>query len=218
MKKIQFNNFESNNLKSFIEKTWGAAFVDKLPPMSFTFLNEDSVENRIELRKTINKEQGNHVLVSGNSDLAQLAWKANTMGFLLVDDNDFEKPLELLRERIRSYPPAELIAEDKLKINYKGGFDLIKLSEICFCSGSGNYTEIIMQNGKKKCISYPISKIDERLKKISFLERIGKSFIINYNLVKSVKKNKVIFKGTFDLELELSNTYIKRIKQNLLWY
>ena len=217
MKKLNFINFNSDSFQNFVLKEWDIVFIEKLPLVSFVFIKDDSVINRIKLRRIINSEVKNIVIVSEDTNLSYLAWKANVMGFLNIN-NGYQKPLKLLQERLKLYPPVEYKAQEKLKINYKGGFDLVKFADICFCVGSGSYTEIILKNSKKKCLSYPINKLEDRLKKNFFLNRIGKSFIINYNNVKRVKKNKVVFNAEVNIELELSDIYIKRLKQNILWY
>lgn len=216
---FSFHNFDDDEFSLVLLQEWDVSFAKSIPPITFIYIKEDNIDSRISLRKSINESNTtNYVLVSKTNNVAPIAWKANLMGFLDTNEGSVQDLLRFLLERIKKYPPAVEMADDKLKINFKGGFDLVNLSDICFCSGSGNYTEIYLHTGKKKCISYPLSKIEQRLSKVGHLDRIGKSFIINYNRVRSVKGIKLLFKGDIPLELELSSTYIKRIKKNLLWY
>ena len=185
----------------------------------FLYLENDDSINRLLLRKILNMHKNsNFVLVSDNKGIAFLAWKSNVMSFLFYNTGNFIASWQSLLNRIQKYPPKIAEAPEKLKINFKGGFDLVNIDDICFCIGDGSYTHIYLQNGIKKCLSYPLNKIEKRLEKIPYLNRIGKSFIVNFNRIKSVKTDKLIFSGIKEIDLKLGKTYITRIKQNLLWY
>jgi DNA-binding LytR/AlgR family response regulator len=187
--------------------------------VSFFYIDKDTIANRILLRKLLNTNENDHfVLVSTNKEVSFLAWKAAVFAFLHYKKKGIEMGLLDVKNRLQKYPFNNTKVQEKLKINFKGGFDLVAINEICFCTGSGNYTYIYLQNGTRKCISYPLSVLEKRLQEISFLKRIGKSFIVNINRIKKVQSQYIVFKGTTELELKLGDIYIKRVKQNLLWY
>ncbi len=182
------------------------------------YLDNDDAKSRVILRQLVNSNNNNHyVLVSKNIELAYLAWKANVLGFIHHNDTGNTTTNSFL-ERLKKYPPKTEKVEEKLRLNFKGGFDLIALDNICFCVGSGNYTEIYLDNGTKKCMSYPLSTLEKRLGDVPFLKRIGKSFLVNLNRIQKVQTEQLLFKGKTAITLKLSTTYIKRVKQNLLWY
>ncbi|GGG44970.1 LytTR family transcriptional regulator DNA-binding domain-containing protein [Bizionia arctica] len=187
--------------------------------VSFFYLDEDSIDNRVLLRKLMNTNEKEHfVLVSKNKEVSFLAWKANVLAFLHYKNKDINIGLLDFKNRLKKYPLGNTEVEEKLKINFKGGFDLVLINAICFCVGSGNYTYIYLEDGTRKCISYPLNVLEKRLIEVGFLKRIGKSFIVNMNRVKKVQSQHLVFKGTKEIELKLGEIYIKRVKQNLLWY
>ncbi len=210
-------NFPQTKYAELIEANLNINEVIHKEYFSFCYLTDDSNHNRVLLRKILNNLNGHCIIVSGDKEVSFLAWKANVLGFLYHKSDEYFN-INLLNERLKKYPPISEKVNEKLKINFKGGFDLVDIDAICFCIGSGNYTDIYLDNGTKKCISYPLSNLENRLQKVPFLKRVGKSFIVNINKIKTVKTEYVIFKGKTDIELKLGSIYIKRIKQNLLWY
>lgn len=216
--KLQCLNFPDTQLAQAIEDSLQSVPQSISDQLVCCYLEDDDAQNRVVLRQLVNNNRHNHyVLISKQSGLAYLAWKANVLGFIHHNDTGNISTKTFL-ERLKKYPPKMEKVEEKLRINFKGGFDLVAIETICFCVGSGNYTEIYLNNGTKKCMSYPLSKIEKRLGEVPFLKRIGKSFIVNLNLIKKVQTEQLIFKGKTAITLKLSTTYIKRVKQNLLWY
>lgn len=210
---IQYLNFPELLDVETLEKSIQKTSVNT--SLSLCYLEDDSQQNRVILRKLLNNNNEHVVVVSKNKELSFLAWKANTFGFILLEDKTIDNSIT---ERLKKYPPTNTKIDEKLRINFKGGFDLVNISTICFCVGSGNYTEIFLDDGTKKCISYPLSNLEKRLQEVGFLSRIGKSFIVNINKIKKVQTDYILFKGSTEIKLNLGNIYIKRVKKNLLWY
>lgn len=216
--KLQCLNFPDTQLAQTIEDSLHSVDGSIRDKLVCCYLEDDDAQNRIILRQLVNNNKHNHyVLISKQSGLAYLAWKANVLGFIHHNDAGNISTNSFL-ERLKKYPPKTEKVEEKLRINFKGGFDLVSLEHICFCVGSGNYTEIYLDNGTKKCMSYPLSTLEKRLGQVPFLNRIGKSFIVNLNRIQKVQTEQLLFKGKTAITLKLSTTYIKRVKQNLLWY
>jgi DNA-binding LytR/AlgR family response regulator len=213
---IQCLNFSNIKDAAFLEEN--AQLLAVPNKLSFFYLKEDTLENRILLRKLINTNDQEHfVVVSANKEVAFLAWKANVLAFMYYQKEVAVGYHEFLI-RLKKYPPILEEVKEKLKISFKGGFELVAIASICFCVGSGNYTYIYLENGTRKCISYPLNVLEKRIKEVPFLTRIGKSFIVNINRIKKVQSQHLVFKGATEIELKLGDIYIKRVKQNLLWY
>ena len=213
---IQCLNFSNIKDATFLEEN--AQLLAVPNKLSFFYLKEDTLENRILLRKLINTNDKEHfVVVSANKEVAFLAWKANVLAFMYYQKEVAVGFYEFLI-RLKKYPPIKEEVKEKLKISFKGGFELVAIASICFCVGSGNYTYIYLENGTRKCISYPLNVLEKRIKEVPFLNRIGKSFIVNINRIKKVQSQHLVFKGATEIELKLGDIYIKRVKQNLLWY
>lgn len=66
---------------------------------------------------------------------------------------------------------------------------LMEVKNIVYCVGMGNYTQIVLNNGKSLTMSYNIGEYTEMLKPYNFF-RIHNSFLLNYLYAsKLIKKN-----------------------------
>ena len=75
----------------------------------------------------------------------------------------------------------------KITIPQQNGFEVIETADIMFCKADDNYTEIYLNNNKKKLVSKTLKYIEERLKEANFA-RVHKSYLVNVNeIVKYVK-------------------------------
>lgn len=77
--------------------------------------------------------------------------------------------------------------QGKITIPQLDGFEVIDTSDILFCKADDNYTEIHLQNNKKKVVSKTLKYFEDMLANSSFA-RIHKSYLVNVNhVVKYVK-------------------------------
>ncbi len=74
--------------------------------------------------------------------------------------------------------------------------ELIKLNDIVFCIANGSYSEIILQNKRKVCISKNLRWLEERIDMNSFF-RVHKSYLINLQYVCKIfhDENKIQLKN-----------------------
>lgn len=77
----------------------------------------------------------------------------------------------------------------KLVLPTTSGFEVVPLKEIVRLSGSSNYTEIYLTDGKKKVVSRVLKHFEEMLSDKGFM-RIHKSHVINLEQIKSYHKGK----------------------------
>ncbi|WP_248724226.1 LytTR family DNA-binding domain-containing protein [Seonamhaeicola sp. ML3] len=77
--------------------------------------------------------------------------------------------------------------DGKITIPQLDGFEILNTSDILYCKADDNYTEIYLDNNKKKVVSKTLKYFEEALKGHSFA-RVHKSYLVNVNeVVKYVK-------------------------------
>ncbi|NNK86925.1 MAG: response regulator transcription factor [Flavobacteriaceae bacterium] len=75
----------------------------------------------------------------------------------------------------------------KITIPQQDGFEVLETADILYCKADDNYTEIYLNNNKKKLVSKTLKYFEEALSSSSFA-RIHKSYLVNVNeVVKYIK-------------------------------
>ena len=77
----------------------------------------------------------------------------------------------------------------KITIPQQDGFEIIETANILYCKADDNYTEIYLNNSKKKLVSKTLKYIEETLTNSSFA-RVHKSYLVNVNEVVKYRKGK----------------------------
>ncbi|WP_299891723.1 LytTR family DNA-binding domain-containing protein [uncultured Lacinutrix sp.] len=84
-------------------------------------------------------------------------------------------------------PKTSKNVDGKITIPQQDGFEIISIADILFCKADDNYTEIYLNNNKRKIVSKTLKHFEETLKGSSFA-RVHKSYLVNVNeVVKYVK-------------------------------
>lgn len=83
--------------------------------------------------------------------------------------------------------PKTKTVNGKITIPQLDGFEIINTSDILYCKADNNYTEIYLNNNKKKLVSKTLKYFEDALTDASFA-RVHKSYLVNVNeVVKYVK-------------------------------
>ncbi|MEF3079738.1 LytR/AlgR family response regulator transcription factor [Winogradskyella poriferorum] len=83
--------------------------------------------------------------------------------------------------------PKTNAVNGKITLPQQDGFEVIETADIMYCKADDNYTEIYLNNNKKKLVSKTLKYIEESLKDGNFA-RVHKSYLVNVNeVVKYVK-------------------------------
>lgn len=213
-----FFNFKNLDLVEAIkneEKSFEQYITSEL---AYVYLTEDSPQSRLLLRKIIQLHASlNVILVSDNIEVSKLAWQANVFHFLHLPKMELYPNFTLFQDRLMYKHPYKELPK-KLKINFKGGIDIIETKDICYCIGEGNYTTIFLSTGIKKTITFQLNALEKKLCLAPNFQRIGKSFIVNIDKVSKIKNNSVNLHSKNELELITSPLYIKRLKKAVMWY
>ncbi|WP_166962903.1 LytR/AlgR family response regulator transcription factor [Yeosuana marina] len=77
----------------------------------------------------------------------------------------------------------------KITIPQQDGFEVINTSDILYCKADDNYTEIYLNNNKKKLVSKTLKYFEDALTSTSFA-RVHKSYLVNVNEVVKYQKGK----------------------------
>lgn len=77
----------------------------------------------------------------------------------------------------------------KITIPQQDGFEVLETKDILYCKADDNYTEIYLNNNKKKLVSKTLKYFEEILKESNFA-RVHKSFLVNVNEVTKYRKGK----------------------------
>lgn len=213
-----FYNFKDQEIVEAIKKEERSTENYIANEFAYVYLTEDSPQNRLLLRKIIQIHSPlNVILVSDNTETSKLAWQANVFHFLHLPKMVLFPNFSLLQDRLMYKHQYKEIPK-KLKINFKGGVDIIETQDICYCIGEGNYTTIFLATGIKKTITFQLNALEKKLCLIPNFQRIGKSFIINIDKVSTIKGTSVNLHSRNELELIISPMYIKRLKKAVMWY
>ena len=83
--------------------------------------------------------------------------------------------------------PKTNTVNGKITIPQQDGFEILDTADIMYCKADDNYTEIFLNNNKKKLVSKTLKYIEDSLKDGNFA-RVHKSYLVNINeVVKYVK-------------------------------
>ncbi|MGB1307751.1 MAG: LytR/AlgR family response regulator transcription factor [Oceanihabitans sp.] len=77
----------------------------------------------------------------------------------------------------------------KITIPQLDGFEILETANILYCKADDNYTEIYLNNNKKKLVSKTLKYFEEALSNSSFA-RVHKSYLVNVNEITKYVKGK----------------------------
>lgn len=83
--------------------------------------------------------------------------------------------------------PKTNVVNGKITIPQQDGFEILNTADILYCKADDNYTQIYLNNSKKKLVSKTLKYFEEALSGSGFA-RVHKSYLVNVNeVVKYVK-------------------------------
>ncbi|MBR9846706.1 MAG: response regulator transcription factor [Algicola sp.] len=85
--------------------------------------------------------------------------------------------------------PKTNTVNGKITIPQQDGFEVLETADILYCKADDNYTEIYLNNNKKKLVSKTLKYFEEGLSGSSFA-RVHKSYLVNVNEVTKYLKGK----------------------------
>lgn len=85
--------------------------------------------------------------------------------------------------------PKTATVNGKITIPQQDGFEVLETADIMYCKADDNYTEIYLNNNKKKLVSKTLKYFEEALLESGFA-RVHKSYLVNVNEVTKYVKGK----------------------------
>jgi two-component system LytT family response regulator len=83
--------------------------------------------------------------------------------------------------------PKTTSVNGKITIPQQDGFEVLETANILYCKADDNYTEIYLNNNKRKLVSKTLKHFEDILKESGFA-RVHKSYLVNVNeVVKYIK-------------------------------
>ncbi len=152
------------------------------------------------------------VFTTAYSEYAIEGYKANAVGYLLkpYSFDEFETAAQKVKDimEIRHQSSAEVSADPNDNVIYvKSDYRIVRIdiSSIRYIEAMSEYLRISCDDKEKPVIVLlSMKKIEEHLPTNTFM-RIHRSYIINLNKIREVKKNHVILEG--DASLPIGDNY-----------
>nr|WP_321225462.1 LytTR family DNA-binding domain-containing protein [uncultured Psychroserpens sp.] len=85
--------------------------------------------------------------------------------------------------------PKMTTVNGKITIPQQDGFEVLQTADIMYCKADDNYTEIYLNNNKKKLVSKTLKYFEDALTETGFA-RVHKSYLVNVNEVTKYIKGK----------------------------
>ena len=103
----------------------------------------------------------------------------------------------------------------RCRFNTLKGFFLQEVADIIYIRANGNYSDLYLQDGRIKLITYTLAVSAEILEKHGF-KRVGRSLIINLNYLSKVDRQSgqcVLDLPSRTINLSLSHRHIKELSE-----
>lgn len=153
-------------------------------------------KNGFDLLNEVGKRNFNVIFTTAHSNYALDAFKADALDYI-------EKPIDIDHLRKAASKALQMSTtlsdensksveedEEKIAIPTRSGYVFIENKDIVYFKADENYTEIILENGKRVISSKTIKRYEEKMNKNIFY-RTHKSFIVNvHNHMKELSREK----------------------------
>ena len=109
----------------------------------------------------------------------------------LIKAVDYVVEIKMKEEALQNQVlvPKTNSVDGKITIPQQDGFEVLNTQDILYCKADDNYTEIYLNNNKKKLVSKTLKYFEDALTSSNFA-RVHKSFLVNVNEVVKYKKGK----------------------------
>jgi two-component system LytT family response regulator len=164
--------------------------------------------------------KANVIFVTAYDEYAIRAFEVDAVDYLLkpVDPARLQSAIERLdRESVnRQEPKQKLLYDDPLFLTIDGHLRFLRISSIVYIQAAGDYSELVLTDGKKGLVLKSMMEWEERLPENHFC-RIHRSTIVNMNHIDRIEEwfkssYKVHLRGV-ETPLSMSHRYAALIKQ-----
>ena len=136
------------------------------------------------------------VFVSAFEEYAIRAIRNQIYDFLLkpVDRKELKSVVEKYRRLNKKDLPGKLMEvlgtikeSSKIRINSRHSYILVNPDEIVYCDAEDGYTNLYLITGKKEVSNTSLTQVEAKVKTRNFY-RLGRSFLINLDHIRSINK------------------------------
>ena len=207
---LQYYQAKGNQAIHCIQFASGEEFLQQFKKghYSIVFLDiELPGKNGIEVKERLEQEDGIYVLfLTGYGEFMQSAFGKNVCGFI-------EKPATL--EKISFYlDKIEQYKDGEITIYFEDLQSYIQLSKIRYVKSENHYCKLFMDDGSILLTRTNIGELEERVVSHGFC-RPHRSYIVNFNYVKCIKRN-IICED--DTEIKIARGRTESIKRDFFVY
>lgn len=129
------------------------------------------------------------IFVTGKEEYALKALKNKAADYLLKPIDPFEIEEALEKCTLGTLPVERKKEQDFITLNTSNNIYKVFWKDLMFCESEGNYTTVVINNGKKIVASKTLKDIEELLPSENFL-RVHRSFLVNKNFIMEFNKIK----------------------------
>lgn len=165
------------------------------------------------------------VFVTAFNQYAIKAIKASALDYILkpIDESDLKQCIKRAKLIDNDKKDEDKLNElinrlsmnNRLKVNTRTGFEIIKQDDILYCEADGNYTHIYLTNQDKLTTATTLGVIEDQLISDLFF-RVSRSILLNLDYLKSVnRKYKLCHLQVDDkvISLPLSNSRVQKLAE-----
>ncbi len=216
MLKIELLNFRSDTQRKlreiFLDWAKKEIWIND-QKLYIIYIDEFTLEVRKELRALHNSDS-KFIIVSPRKDLAYIFLQTNAIYFLFTPTTHREicRCFYTLTKNIKKG-----LVKNKFYLTYNGSGMLVDYQQLLYVRGSGNYSRLVFEDEKEWLVTKKLNEIERIVAQFDGVERIGKSYILNLNRIKSINKWGIAFNNKHATNLVLSKTYSQKLKEKFYW-
>jgi hypothetical protein len=181
----------------------------------FVQVLEDNEKERLKIRKIINTNREPFFIFSNNKDIAAMAWEIGADYFINFSKENWKSQL---KKAIEQRFCKNLYSDNrKICFNSQKRVDCLMPEDIIFIIACGNYCEIHLSDRDSITITKQIGQVEKMLNPYDYLERFGKSTIINLNRIKSIKDKTIEFSNKKQLNFPKYSNSFAYLKKRVIW-
>lgn len=211
---------EAGDVDTGIEK-----IIELQPDVIFLDI-EMPVKNGFDLIREL-KETGENpevIFVTAYDKYAIEAFKYAAFDYLMkpVGLTELNSSINRLRLKRKSSTFNERMArlinyldeKEKIKFNLRTGILIIDPKDLVYCEADGNYTHLILTDGKSEVVSFNLGHVEEQLKSRGFF-RVSRSVLVNLDHIIKLDTRNRFCELKYDqsyLKLKVSQAKIKELQ------
>ena len=151
------------------------------------------------------------VFITAYSEYAVEGYKVDAVDYLLkpFGFDEFRRAAEKVRRMAEQGRPQGAEKKEDTTLFFKTEHRMVKVNmdDIRYVEGMSEYVKIYLENGKPLTVLFAMKRLEERLT-ANFM-RIHRSYIVNFDKVQEVNKNRVILDS--DTYLPIGDLYRERL-------